>query len=85
MTLKPTLDESIVEAYTLLPPEIDFIRRKNDYNRLAQALLLKYFQENSRFTEKPDDIDQDALMWVAEQLGLRGIFGIRPKIYNSIL
>lgn len=43
MTLKHTLDESIIDAYTLLPPEIDFIRRKNDYNRLAQAVLLKYF------------------------------------------
>lgn len=70
MTLKHTPNESIIDAYTLLPPEIDFIRRKNDYNRLAQALLLKYFQENSRFPEKLDDIAPDALAWVAEQLGL---------------
>lgn len=70
MTLKHTLDESIIDAYTLLPPEIDFIRRKNDYNRLAQAVLLKYFQEYSRFPEKLDDIAQDALAWVAEQLAL---------------
>jgi hypothetical protein len=53
-----------------LPPEIDFIKRKNDYNRLAQAILLKYFQEYSRFPEKLDDIPQDALVWVSEQLGL---------------
>ena len=70
MKLKHTLDESIIDAYTLLPPETDFIKRKTDYNRLAQALLLKYFQENSRFPEKLDDVDQDALVWVAEQLGL---------------
>ena len=68
MTLKHTLVESIVDAYTLLPPEIDFIKRKNDYNRLAQAILLKYFQEHSRFPEKLDDIPQDALVWVSEQL-----------------
>ena len=43
MTLKHTLAESIVDAYTLLPPEIDFIKRKNDYNRLAQALLSSIF------------------------------------------
>lgn len=70
MTFKHTLGESIVDAYTLLPPEIDFIKRKNDYNRLAQAILLKYFQEYSRFPEKLDDIPQDALVWVSEQLGL---------------
>lgn len=70
MTHKHTLDESIVDAYTLLPPEIEFIHRRNDYNRLAQALLLKYFQEYSRFPENLDDIAQDALVWVAEQLGL---------------
>ena len=70
ITLKHTLDESIVEAYTLLPPEIEFIRRKNDYNRFGQALLLKYFQEDSRFPEKLDDIVPNAVVWVAEQLRL---------------
>jgi hypothetical protein len=50
MTLKHTLTESIIDAYTLLPPEIDFIKRKNDYNRLAQALLLKYGYPSSLST-----------------------------------
>ena len=44
MTQKYALEESVMDAYTLLPPEIDFVGRKQqDYNRLAQAVFLKYF------------------------------------------
>lgn len=62
------ISESIAEAYTLLPSEIDFISRKMGVNRMAQALLLKYFQEHSRFPEKLEDIPPEAILWVSEQL-----------------
>ena len=56
MPEKHALDDSVLNTYTILPPEIDFIGQKHDYNRLAQAVLLKYFQEHNRFPEKPSDI-----------------------------
>ncbi len=68
MTKDTTTAESTIEAYTLLPPEVDFLVRRRKGNRLAQALLLKYFQENSRFPEKLEDILPEAINWVAEQL-----------------
>ena len=63
-----SISESITETYTLLPPEIDFIGRKMGVNRIAQALLLKYFQEHSRFPEKLEDIPPEAIDWISEQL-----------------
>jgi hypothetical protein len=57
-----------VSAAILLPPEIDFISRKMGVNRIAQALLLKYFQEHSRFPEKLEDVPAEAIRWVSEQL-----------------
>ncbi len=68
MTKDTTITESTIEAYTLLPPEVDFLVRRRKGNRLAQALLLKYFQENSRFPEKLENIPPEAINWVAEQL-----------------
>ena len=69
MTQKHALDETIPDSYTLLPPEIDFVGRKqHDYNRLAQAVFLKYFQEHSRFPEHPNDLPPNAIGWVADQL-----------------
>ncbi|MCP4232017.1 MAG: DUF4158 domain-containing protein [Aestuariibacter sp.] len=68
MTKGTTITESTIEAYTLLPPEVDFLVRRRKGNQLAQALLLKYFQENSRFPEKLEDISPEAINWVAEQL-----------------
>ena len=60
--------ESTIEAYTLLPPEIDFLVRRRKGNRLTQAVLLKYFQENSRCPEKLENIPPEAINWVSEQL-----------------
>ena len=68
MTKDATISESIIEAYSLIPPEIDFLVRRRKGNRLAQALLLKYFQEHSRFPEKLEDIPSEAIKWVAKQL-----------------
>lgn len=68
MTKDAAINESIIEAYTLIPPEIDFLVRRRKGNRLAQALLLKYFQEHSRFPEKLEDIPPEAIKWVAKQL-----------------
>ena len=68
MANNTTISELIIETYTLLPPEIDFLVRRRKGNRLAQALLLKYFQKNSRFPEKLEDIPLEAINWVSEQL-----------------
>ena len=69
MTQKHALDETILDSYTLLPPEIDFIgRKRQDHNRLAQAIFLKYFQEHSLFPTHPNDLPPNAIDWVADQM-----------------
>lgn len=68
---KPThIDDAIIKQYTLLPPELDFVESKRGHNRLLLALLLKFFQEKSRFPERTQDFPVDAIGWVSEQLTL---------------
>ena len=64
------IDDAIIKQYTLLPPEIEFVQPKRGHNRLPLALLLKFFQEKSRFPERTQDFPADAIDWVAEQLTL---------------
>lgn len=64
----PVLPDVIAEAYTLLPPEIDFLGSKKAINRFGQALMLKYFQEHGRFSEQLEAIPPEAIGWIAEQL-----------------
>ena len=53
MSENNTISKSTIEAYTLLPPEMDFLVRRRKGNRLAQAVLLKYVQENGRCPSQP--------------------------------
>jgi hypothetical protein len=43
--MKPLVDvDEIIERFTLLPPEINFLGRNAPHNHLGKALLLKFFQ-----------------------------------------
>jgi TnpA family transposase len=62
--------DAIVEPFTLLPPEIDFLGKNKPHNHLGKALLLKFFQAEGRFPEDEDDFPFGTIEYVARQLNL---------------
>ncbi|NER24786.1 MAG: Tn3 family transposase [Symploca sp. SIO1C2] len=62
--------EELIEHWTLLPTELELLTKKTVTNRLAIALLLKYFQYEGRFPTSPAEIPRDAIRYVAELLKL---------------
>ena len=60
--------EELIEHWTLLPNELDLLTKKTATNRLAIALLLKYFEYEGRFPVSKAEIPSDAIRYVAELL-----------------
>ena len=60
--------EELIEHWTLLPHELDLLTKKTAPNRLAIALLLKYFQYEGRFPLSKAEIPSNAIRYVAELL-----------------
>lgn len=65
--------DEILENFTLLPTEIEFLGNNDAHNHLGKALLLKFFQSDARFPEDQVEIPQQAVDYVAEQLDLSPI------------
>lgn len=63
--------EEIIEHFTLLPPEVDFLGRNQPHNHLGKALLLKFFQYEARFPESNLEIPQAIIEHIAQQLDVR--------------
>ena len=59
------LDE-LVEHFSLLPSELKFIGRNLPHNQLGKAILLKFFQQHSRFPENLSEIDPMIIEYVAQ-------------------
>jgi len=64
-----TADE-IIEHFTLLEDEQALITANAPQNKLGKALLLKFFQYEARFPEDRTEIPQQAVEYVAEQVGV---------------
>jgi len=62
--------EEIIEHFTLLPPEVNFLGRNEPNNHLGKALLLKFFQYEGRFPENKAEIPSAISEYVAQQLSL---------------
>ncbi len=60
--------EELIEHWTLIPTELDLLTKKTATNRLGIALLLKYFQYESRFPTSPAEIPRDVIRYVAQLL-----------------
>ncbi|MCB8945669.1 MAG: DUF4158 domain-containing protein [Ardenticatenaceae bacterium] len=61
--------DELEAQFTLLPPEIEWLDAKAKvYNRLAQAVMLKYFQQEGRFLEELWDVPTTVLDFIAQQL-----------------
>lgn len=60
--------EELIEYWTLIPPELDLLTKKTAINRLGIALLLKYFQYESRFPTSKAEIPNEVVCYVAQLL-----------------
>lgn len=69
-----TIDE-IIEHFTLLEDEYEFVEGIASHNQLGKALLLKFFQYELCFPEDRSEIPSQAVEYIAQQLDLSpGIF-----------
>ncbi len=69
--MKPHLAiDDIIEHFTLLPPEVDFLGSNEPHNHLGKALLLKFFQWAGRFPEGETELTPTIIEYVAQQLNL---------------
>lgn len=60
--------EELIEHWTLIPTELDLLTKKTATNRLAIALLLKYFQYEGRFPTSKAEIPREVIRYVAQLL-----------------
>lgn len=63
--------DELAEQWTLQPDERAFVdSSKTDHTRVGAALLLKWFQQEGRFPRYRNEIPAQAVMFVAQQLGV---------------
>ncbi len=62
--------EELIESFTLLPKELDFLANKTGATRLGCALLLKCFQYEGHFPSAQHEIPKDVVNYIANQLKL---------------
>jgi hypothetical protein len=58
------------EAWTLGPDEHVLLSGKGESTRLGFALILRFFAGEGRFPA-PDEIDEGAVEYIAQQVGVR--------------
>ena len=75
--LKPNWDtEELIENWTLLPQELELVKKKVGGNQIGFALLLKHFQLFAYFPEDKSSIPQVVISYIASQVNL-------PESYYS--
>jgi len=62
--------DEIIEYFTLLPNERQFLGRKESHNRLGKALQLKFFQYAGKFPEGASEIPDLIITYMVQQLDL---------------
>ena len=60
--------EELIEHWTLIPTKLALLTNRTAINRLAIALLLKFFQYEGRFPTSHAEIPKDAIRYVAQLL-----------------
>ena len=69
--VKPNWDtEELIENWTLLPQELELVRKKVGGNQIGFALLLKHFQKFACFPEDKSSISQVVISYIASQVNL---------------
>ncbi|MCD4686679.1 MAG: Tn3 family transposase [Anaerolineae bacterium] len=62
--------DEVIEHFTLLPAEIEFLGRNDPHNQLGKAVLLKFFAYMGRFPETPSELPSELIAYIAQQLDL---------------
>jgi hypothetical protein len=62
--------EELGESWTLTPSELELLANKTGVTRLSFALTLKYFQQEGRFPESPQEIPKLVEHYVAAQVAV---------------
>jgi hypothetical protein len=62
--------EELAHHWTLSPDEQAFVHTKVGATKLTFAVLLKYFQRWGHFPGSREDVPQDAVRYLAHQLGV---------------
>ena len=65
-------EQELTEQWSLSPEEFDLLRHRTDHSRLGFAVLLKFFQLESRFPTHRTEIPAVALAYLADQLDVTG-------------
>ncbi len=60
--------DELIEHWTLLPNEIAFLGNKIGANRLGCAVLLKFFQYETKFPTIPQDVPGMIVDYIAKQV-----------------
>lgn len=60
--------EELVENWTLLPQELELVKKKVDAGQIGFAILLKYFQIYARFPTSSEEILDKIVNYIASQL-----------------
>ncbi|MBW4430957.1 MAG: DUF4158 domain-containing protein [Pelatocladus maniniholoensis HA4357-MV3] len=61
--------DELIEHWTLLPNEITMLANKTGANRLGFAVLLKFFQYETKFPSSHSDIPSTVVDYIAKQVG----------------
>src|SRR2546430_2182562 len=62
--------EDLIVDWTLLPAEEGLVGNKRGPARLGFAVLLKFFQREGRFPQRPQDVPPAAVAHLAAQAGI---------------
>lgn len=62
--------EELIENWTLIPSELQLVKKKVGGNQIGFALLLKYFQLMARFPDRPNEIPDNIISYIANQLNI---------------
>lgn len=60
--------EELIENWTLLPTELELVKKKVGFNQIGFAILLKYFQLMACFPDSPSEIPNWIISHITSQL-----------------
>jgi hypothetical protein len=67
--VKPSWDtEELIENWTLVPQELELVKKKVGAGQIGFAILLKYFQRMARFPDNQAEIPAPVIRYIASQL-----------------
>ncbi|BAT56791.1 transposase Tn3 family protein (plasmid) [Nostoc sp. NIES-3756] len=68
MVKPPQSTEELVENWTLIPQELELVKKKVGAGQIGFAILLKYFQIMARFPDSSAEIPETVITYIASQL-----------------